>query len=136
MTIFSIVMTNTSGRVQENQFYELRVLRIGTFSGRDLDNIGFVINDQEFSKDFIDNIAAARASAGGSPNIPHREIMMELEYTAKLTPYIQVAPNFQYIINPDQSAEPYRTSNIKNAFVVGINFYIDVAKMFNFGAPS
>jgi porin len=62
--------------------------------------------------------------------------MMELNYGAQLTPVVRVMPNLQYIINPDQSAEPYRTKNIPDAFVVGVKFTVDIAKLFGFAPPA
>jgi porin len=62
--------------------------------------------------------------------------MMELNYGAQLTPTVRVMPNLQYIVNPDQSAEPYRPTNIPNAFVVGVKFTIDLGKLFGLGAPT
>jgi len=136
LAVFGVFMTKTSGEVNENQYYELGAVQTGTFAGRDQDTIGFLVNDQEFSNAFIENIATARESAGGTGNIPRREIMMELNYGAQLTPTIRAMPNLQYIVNPDQSAEPFRTQNIKNAFVVGIKFTIDLAKIADLAPPT
>ncbi len=135
LTVFGVFMTKLTGQVNENQYYELGAVQTGTFAGRDQDTIGFVVNDQEFSNAFLNNIAYARESVGGTGNIPHREIMMELNYDAKLTPWMTATPNLQYIINPDQSAEPYRKTNIKNAFVVGLKFTVDLARLGGFAPP-
>jgi porin len=61
---------------------------------------------------------------------------MELNYGAQLTPWLTAKPNLQYIINPDQSAEPTRTKNIPNAFVIGLKFTVDLAKLANLAPPS
>jgi porin len=135
LAVFGVFMTRLTGRVNENQFYEAGVVQTGTFPGRDQDKIGFVINDQEFSNLFLENIQTARESVGGSGNIPCREIMMELHYLAQVTPSITFEPNLQYIVNPDQSSEPYRKTNIPNAFVVGLKFTIDLARLTGFAAP-
>lgn len=136
LAVFGVAMTRTSGRVNENQYYELGAVQTGTFPNRPLDTAGFVINDQEFSSLFTGNIAAARQSAGGSGNIPRREIMMELNYAAQITPSVRIMPNLQYIINPDQSGEPFRKTNIANAFVIGVKFTIDLAKLANLSPPA
>jgi porin len=136
LAVFGVFMTKISGQVNENQYYELGAVQTGTFASRPTDTIGAVINDQEFSNGFLDNIEDARASVAGSKNIPRREIMMELNYGAQLTPVVRVMPNLQYIINPDQSAEPYRTKNIPDAFVVGVKFTVDIAKLFGFAPPA
>jgi porin len=136
LAVFGVFMTKLTGQVNENQYYELGAVQTGTFAGRPQDTTGFVINDQDFSNAFLENIADARAAAGGSRNIPRREIMMELNYGAQLTPWLTAMPNLQYIINPDQSGEPTRTKNIPNAFVVGLKFTVDLAKLANLAPPS
>jgi porin len=136
LAVFGVFMTKLSGQVNENQYYELGAVQTGTFAGRPQDTIGLVVNDQEFSNLFIDNIATARDSVGASGSIPHREIMMELNYGAQLTPAIRVMPNLQYIINPDQSGEPFRPKNIPNAFVIGVKFTLDLAQLAGLSPPS
>jgi porin len=136
LAVFGVFMTKLTGQVNENQYYELGAVQTGTFAGRPQDTAGFVVNDQDFSNAFLENIAGARAAAGGSRNIPRREIMMELNYGAQLTPWLTAMPNLQYIINPDQSAEPTRTKNIPNAFVIGLKFTVDLAKLANLAPPS
>jgi len=84
----------------------------------------------------VQNIEAARDSIGGPGNIPHREIMIELHYLAQVTPTITLEPNLQYIINPDQSSEPFRTTNIPNAFVIGLKFTVDIGKILGIAPPS
>jgi porin len=135
LTVFGVFMTRLSGRMQENQFYDAGIVQNGTFASRPHDKVGFVIDDQEFSNLFIDNIETARESVGGTGNIPHREIMMELHYDAQVTPAVTFEPNVQYIINPDQSSEPYRKTNIHNAFVVGLKFTVDIGKILGLSAP-
>jgi porin len=135
LSVFGVFMTKLSGQVAENQFYELGAVQTGTFAGRPNDTIGLMANDQEFSSQFVDNIALARQSEGASGNIPRREIMMELNYGAQVTPTLIVMPNVQYIVDPDQSAEPFRPKSIPNAFVVGVKFVVDIGKLFNLSPP-
>jgi porin len=121
LTLFGVAMTNTEGHVTEKQYYELGLLQTGTFPGRDLDTLGFLINDQEFS-----NLALERIElASGRTNIPRREVMMELAYGVQVNNAIRISPNLQYIINPDQQAEPSRPENIPDAFVIGVKFTVD-----------
>jgi len=136
LTLFGVVMTRVSGRVNEDQYYELGLLQTGTFAGRDQDTLGFVINDQEFSNLALSQIRAARQSAGGTGSIPAREVMMELAYGAQITPAVRLSPNLQYIVNPDQMAEPFRTKSIPDAFVVGFKFTVDLANFVGLAAPA
>jgi porin len=135
LAVFGVFMTRLTGQVNENQFYELGAVQTGTFPGRPEDQIGIMANDQEFSKPFVDNIAFARESVGASGEIPHREIMMELNYDAQVTPALKIMPNVQYIVDPDQSAEPFRRTSIPNAFVVGVKFVVDLGKLFTIAPP-
>ena len=136
LAVFGVFMTKLTGQVNENQFYELGAVQTGTFPGRPDDTIGLMANDQEFSKQFVDNIAFARESAGSSGNVPHHEIMMELNYDAQVTPALKLMPNIQYIIDPDQSGEPFRTKSIPDVFVVGVKFVIDIGKLFGISSPA
>jgi porin len=136
LAVFGVAMTKLFGQVNENQYYELGTVQTGTFAGRPADTIGFVVNDQEFSNLFVDNIATARESVGGGGGIPRREIMMELNYGAQVTPYLRMMPNLQYIVNPDQSGEPFRKTNIPNAFVVGLKFVVDLGRLANLSPPA
>jgi porin len=135
LTLFGIVMTRVSGRVTEDRFYELGLLQTGTFAGRDEDTVGFMVNDQQFSDSVLAGITAARQSAGGNGSIPKHEVMMELAYGAQITPSIRLSPNLQYIVNPDQMAEPFRTRNIPDAFVVGFKFTVDLSKIAGLAPP-
>ncbi|MEG3083023.1 carbohydrate porin [Sphingomonas sp. PB2P12] len=129
LSMFGVAMANLSGRVTETHYLEMGLVQTGTFAGRDKDTIGFVLNDQHFSDLALDNIRAARVSAGGSPDIPHDQYMMELAYGAQLNPSIRISPNVQYIVHPDQTSVPFRTSNIHDAFVVGFKFTVDAATL-------
>lgn len=136
LAVFGVFMTKLSGHVDEKQYYELGIVKTAPFVSRPQDKIGFVVNDQEFTSNFIDNIKAGRASVGESTGgIPHREIMMELHYDAQINPSITFEPNVQYIINPDQSSEPTRDKSIPNAFVVGVKFTVDIAKLIGLAPP-
>jgi porin len=129
LAVFGVFMTKISGQVNENQFYELGAVQTGTFAGRPDDTVGVMVNDQEFSRQFVDNIVLARESEGASGRVPHREIMMELNYGAHLGGAFLVMPNVQYIVDPDQSGEPFRTKAIPDAFVVGVKFVVDLGKI-------
>ena len=131
LSIFGIFMQNVSGATQEDQFFGGGFLQTGTFPGRDADTFGFLVDDQRFSRLFLNNIIAARTSAGGSASVPRNQIMMELNYGYQVSPTVRITPNLQAIINPDQSAEPFRTKNIPNAFVIGCKATVDLSTFAN-----
>ncbi len=125
LSVFGVAMTNLSGRVEESRFFDFGVVQTGTFTGRDADTIGFMISDQRFSDLAMERMRAARVSAGGNADIHRHQYMMELAYGAQLGPAIRISPNVQYILHPDQTGAPFRTTDIKNALILGFKFTID-----------
>ena len=65
--------------------------------------------------------------AGGSPSIPREQVMFELNYGYEVNKAIRLTPNLQYVLDADQSAEPTRTTNIPNAFVIGGRITADLS---------
>jgi porin len=120
-------MKNLSGDVIESTYEELGLVQTGTFRNRAADTFGFVVNDQHYTANSLNALRAARSSLGTSTTVPTHETMMELAYGAHLSKFALISPNVQYIIDPDQLAEPFRTQNIKNTFVVGIHATVDFA---------
>jgi len=83
-----------------------------------------------FRNAFLNALYAGRVAEGGTQRPASNLIMMELNYTAQLTPWLNVTPNLQYVVNPDGlGGLAYPTKNIKNAFVVGLQFQVDVADL-------
>ena len=124
LTVFGVAMTKLAGRVNESNFLELGAVMQGPLASREHDTLGFVINQQRFSSLALQNIQVALASVGVTTPVPDNEIMMELAYGYQLSPGIRLSPNVQYIVHPDQQAEPFRTSAIGNAFVIGLKFTV------------
>ena len=131
LTVFGIYMQNVTGRVQEDNFFALGAVQTGTFKGRDADTVGLLFTDQHFSSLFTQNIAAARLSVGASGDVPSNEFMLELNYGWQVNPYFRITPNLQGIINPDQSAEPFRPKPIPDALVIGCKANIDISTLLN-----
>jgi porin len=127
LTLYGVAMKNLSGDVIESTYEEIGLVQTGTFRHRDADTLGFVVNDQHYTSNILNSIRAARSSLGGSSPIPTHETMMELAYGVHLSKFVLLSPNVQYIIDPDQLAEPFLTQNIKNAFVVGMHATVDFA---------
>jgi hypothetical protein len=129
LTAFGVAMSNLSGDVIESSYEELGLVQTGTFAGRDLDTLGFAVNDQHFADTALDAIRAARVSAGGTPGIATHETMMELNYGVHVSSSVTIAPNLQYIVHPDQFAEPFFTGTIRNAFVIGLHVSVNLAPL-------
>ncbi len=129
LTLFGVAMSNLSGNVVESDYEEIGLVQTGTFARRDHDTLGFVINDQHFTKDTLAALQAARLAAGGTATVPSRETMMELAYGIQVSHGIQISPNLQYVVDPDQLNDSARVRNVKNAFVVGLHFSVDIASL-------
>ena len=129
LTLFGIALQHASGRAEQEHSFELGALQLGTFSGRDRDTVGFMINEKRFSPLFVNNILAAHALNGSRAGVPREEVMFELNYGLEVNKAIRLLPNLQYVLNPDQSAEPFRPQRIRNAFVVGGQFVVDLTAL-------
>lgn len=129
LTIFGAAFFTTGGRVEQDHSFELGLVQLGTFRGRDRDTIGFAVNEKRFSSLFVANILAARTAAGGSPQIPREELMFELNYGYEASSALRLTPNLQYVLNPDQASRPSLTRNIPNAFVIGGRVTLDLSEV-------
>lgn len=124
-SIFGVAMTNLTGRVEESRFFDLGLVKTGTFVGRDADTIGFMISDQRFSDLAMTRMQALERAAGGDGKVNRHQYMMELAYGVQLTPAIRLSPNLQYIIHPDRTGAPNNATETKDAFIVGFKFTVD-----------
>lgn len=129
LTLFGVAMTGTSGQLIEDRLLELGFVQRGTFTGRDQDTIGFVVNDQTYSGAALRNLREARAAAGGSGTPPRDQVMMELSYGIQAAQAVRIQPNVQYVIHPDQFNDPARLRDLPDAFIVGLRFDVDLARL-------
>ena len=120
LIVFGAALAGVHGELGEDRFLELGLVQKGTFHGRDSDTIGFVVNQQRYSDEAIENQRLLRASAGGSGSPHDDQIMMELSYGVQVNKQLRLQPNLHYIVHPDQFGEPSRTRNLPNALVVGM----------------
>lgn len=129
LTIFGVALQHTSGRAGQEHSFELGALQLGTLPGRDRDTIGFMVNEKRYSPLFTNNILAAQALAGSHATVPREQVMFELNYGLEVNKAMRLLPNLQYVLNPDQSAEPFRPQRIRNAFVIGGQFVVDLTAL-------
>ncbi len=134
LTLFGVFMGATSGQPIMSQYYELGLLQQGTFEGRDADTLGFVVNVEQWSNYALDNVRLARAAVGSFTAPRPYMVMMELNYGWQITPAVQISPNLQAIVNPDNFNEPTRPNNIPTAFIIGCKLNVDLAKAVGIGA--
>jgi len=65
----------------------------------------------------------------------NNQMVFELNYNVQVNRWLQMMPNIQYLVHPDGLATAkYPVNNIPNAFVVGLQFNIDLATLA--GIPS
>lgn len=70
LTVFGAILKSTGGQAIEDHFVQLGLVQKGTFASRPQDNIAFVITQQKYSDEAIENLRLARASAGGTSTRP------------------------------------------------------------------
>jgi porin len=126
LRVFGLMMTNLSGRVNEDRYLQFGLVHTGAFRSRRKDSLAFLINDQKFSQLALRNIREARGSVGDTGEVPHHQIMMELAYTMPVSTHFRLSPNVHFIVNPDQLTDPFRTLSVDNILAVGLKFTVDV----------
>ncbi|HEY1720287.1 MAG TPA: carbohydrate porin [Magnetospirillaceae bacterium] len=109
----------------------------GPFASRPLDTFGVMINETHYRDNFVDQLYDYRVAALGGTERPNSNLIMaEVNYDAFATPWFDVMPNLQYIVNPDGlgGGVPYPKANLNDAFVVGVQVHINFATLA--GLPS
>lgn len=127
LTLFGVAIKSTGGRQTNDYFLEGGAVLTGTFRNRPYDSIGFVASTQKFSSLGIGNVRAARASLGLNPRDPAtHQVMLELNYGIQLNPAMRLTPNVQYIVNPDNTRNPFQRKATPDAFVIGTKLSVDL----------
>ncbi len=108
----------------------------GVIASRARDTLGVMVTETHYRDVFVTQLADFRAAAlGGTQRPASNLIMTEVNYDAFVTPWFDVMPNLQYIVNPDGlGSRAYPASNLSNAFVVGVQVHLDLAALA--GLPS
>jgi porin len=120
LTLFGSAFKGTSGQLIEDHYLSFGLVQKGTFASRGSDDIAFVITQQHYSSNALQNLRIARALAGGTGTPHASQTMMELSYGIQVTRNFRLAPNLHYIVHPDQFAEPARLHDLNNALVAGL----------------
>jgi porin len=90
----------------------------GFISGRDDSQIGFAVSQAKLSKKY------RKTQHDEGSKVPKQETGLELTISDKLTPWLQVQPDIQYIFNPAAVPVDLEKKYLKNAFVIGIKTVI------------
>jgi porin len=134
---FAVGEVGTQGSKQSSNYsVEAGAVYQGIIPSRPLDYAGLVVNELHYNNRFLDYHYGQRLAEGGTQRPSPNLIMMELNYTAQVNPWLNFTPNIQYIVNPDGlGGLAYPTSNLHNALVLGLQFQIDVARLFGLTPP-
>ncbi|PMU28840.1 carbohydrate porin, partial [Pseudomonas sp. GP01-A8] len=86
----------------------------GTFPGRDDDVVSLMVASGRTNPRLTRYQRARDLVAPGSIGIQRYESVAEIDYGAKLTPWLILRPNLQYVMHPGG------TGGIPDAFVIGL----------------
>lgn len=140
--LFAQAMAGVSGGKQVANFEaEAGMIWQGIVASRPDDNLGFAISDVHYNNRYLNYLydgvgnVNSRVAQGGTELPDNNMMMMELHYAVQINPWLNVMPNFQYIIHPDgQAFTKYPVANLNNAAVFGVQLFIDLPTLF--GIPT
>jgi len=95
-------------------FWEVGLVKLGTFAGRDADSIGFALSQGLVSNSLIGAQNQANAGDPGSVDVQSYEMDIELNYRAQIAPWFTLLPNIQYVVRPGG------ITTTPNALVLGL----------------
>ena len=95
-------------------FWEVGLVKLGTFAGRDADSIGFALSQGLVSNSLIGAQNQANAGDPGSVDVQSYEMDIELNYRAQIAPWFSLMPNIQYVVRPGG------VTTTPNALVLGL----------------
>jgi porin len=129
--LLSSLYFGTAGNSQRVDYaWQGAALYFGLIPGRPDDNLGFQITGLHYTKGLLASLYQERLAGGGDELPDSTMTMAELNYSVKLTRWATLTPNIQYIWNPDGLGSlAYPQANLKNAFVIGAQIEINVAKL-------
>jgi porin len=134
--LFGEAMVGTAGGKQvSNLQAEAGMIWEGPLASRPNDNIGLAVSGLHYNNRYLNSLYQTRLAEGGVDRPDHNLIMTEIHYAIQVNKWLNVMPNFQYVINPDgQGFSTYATHNLPNSAVFGIQLYVDLPTLF--GIPT
>lgn len=134
--LFGEAMVGASGGKQiTNLQAEGGMVWEGPFASRPNDNIGVAVSGIRYNNRYLNYLYGIRTAEGGT-DYPNRNLIMtEVHYAIQFNKWLNIMPNFQYVINPDGLGNlGYPKHNLNNAAVFGIQVFIDLPSLF--GIPT
>jgi porin len=107
------------------------------FSGRPRDTVGISVSYFELTPREIEFLRDSRIKAGGTGTNNAHEVAYELSYSFHLARGVDLMPNIQYVVHPDNSGIPKTPVLPKNLLVYGMSLRVDIGSVLGFArAPS
>ena len=102
----------------------------GPFESRPYDRAGAMFNYYHMNSFYLNSLYATRLKAKGTAYPWSNQTLIEVNYTFQLTKWLQLQPDFQYLIHPDGLGyTPFPKYNLPNAVIAGVQFNINLATM-------
>lgn len=102
------------------------------FSHRQSDTLAFSVSEFELTPGERAYLRDARIRAGGSGTNNAHPMAYELSYGWHVARGLELMPNIQYVVHPDNSALPNTPVLPKNLLVYGLNLRMDLGYMLGF----
>lgn len=134
--LFGEAMVGTAGGKQVSNIQaEAGMIWEGPFASRPNDNIGLAVSGLHYNNRYLDSLYNIRLAEGGAGFPNHDLVMTEVHYAIQVNKWLNLMPNFQYVINPDgQGFAKYASHNLNNSAVFGIQVFVDLPSLF--GIPT
>lgn len=114
--VFARIMGGPGDRNLLNFYVDAGVSYKGLLPGRQNDTLGLGVAYSRFSDSRGRNDVAS-----GLPPIRRNETLVELTYQAAVTPWLQVQPVAQYLLNPSADPDPRRPDRrVRNALIAAV----------------
>lgn len=128
---FAQTMFGTSGDKQISNFeMQTGIVWEGPFATRPNDDLGIAFQELLYNNNYIDALQETRIKEGGTERPYSTMDMAEINYAVQVNPWLNIMPNFQYVVHPDGLAfSTYPTKNLPNAFVTGLQFTINISRL-------
>ncbi len=130
LTLFGMIGIGPDAHQSADYSINAGAIYQGVFSSRPFDRLGILVADTHYRNNYIDTYYQYRLNVLHGTQRPANDMVIsEINYDFLVTHWLDVMPNFQYIANPDGLAvAPFPTRNIPDAFVVGLQFQVNIAK--------
>lgn len=122
LSIFGHFTANPEQSAQITRWYAAGFLKLGTFKGRDADTLALGVIHAQVNERLRALHAELLGLADGYTALPEGETAIEMSYGLQLTPWLNIRPDVQYIVDP--GAFSYRTTH--DALALGVQVKMQI----------